>query len=267
MTTVCKALVLCGDGINCDSETAFALELAGFTAERMHCSDLLSSPQKLFEYSLLALPGGFSFGDEIASGKVLAVKLRERLKSVLYDYTERGNLVIGICNGFQILVQLGLLPDSTDGAPRLVSLCHNSSGRFMNKWVMLDVAENPGAFFSGLKTIHLPVRHGEGRLTLCNDSSNDDKDTVKQSAPLRYVDDINGSFDKIAALTNQKSNVLGLMPHPEAFIRWSQHPSRGSRATGSASGRVSVLPVLDESVGVPHGLQIFRNAAAIVGHG
>ncbi len=261
MTSSCRALVLCGDGINCDFETAHALELAGFSADKMHCSDLLASPEKLFSYRLLALPGGFSFGDEIASGKVMAVKLRERLKNVLYQYTDQGNIVIGICNGFQILVQLGLLPDSSEGAPRMVSLCHNSTGRFMNKWVALDVAEECGPFFQGLTTIHLPVRHGEGNLTLSSDVEEDTGNRVKRASPLRYSNDINGSFDRIAALTNEKSNVLGLMPHPEAFVRWNQHPSRGSYTPSNST--TAILPALAEN-GRPHGLQILINAASML---
>jgi phosphoribosylformylglycinamidine synthase subunit PurQ / glutaminase len=259
--TSCRALVLCGDGINCDIETAFALELAGFTADRIHCSDLLADPQRLFSYKLLALPGGFSFGDEIASGKVLAVKLKERLKNILYDFTERGNLVIGICNGFQILVQLGLLPDSSEVSPRLVSLCHNSSGRFMNKWVSLEVSANPGPLLAGLEVVHLPIRHGEGRLALADDAGSQTVEHVKSAAPLRYSADVNGSFDRIAALCNSKSTVMGLMPHPEAFVRWNQHPCHKSKHAATAGE--DILPLLDES-GVPHGLRILSNAAAMV---
>lgn len=255
-----KALVLCGDGINCDFETAHALQLAGFTAERIHNSDLLASPERISQYKLVALPGGFSFGDEIASGKVLALKLKDKLKHVLYDFTAHGNLVIGICNGFQILVQLGLLPDSTANAPRSVSLCHNSSGRFMNKWVSLDVSAKPGPFFTGMTRLDLPVRHGEGRLAVAEDASASTREQVKTSAPLRYSKDINGSFDKIAALTNATSNVLGLMPHPEAFVRWNQHPSYGS-GISVVEGDTLAAPV---ETGTPPGLQILLNAAAMI---
>lgn len=261
MTSLPKALILCGDGINCDVETAYALKLAGFEPERLHNSDLLASPEKMSSFKLLALPGGFSFGDEIASGKVLALKLKDRLKNVLYDFAGSGNLVIGICNGFQILVQLGLLPDSKENAPRMVSLCHNSSGRFMNKWVSLEVSSEASPFFANLTNIDLPVRHGEGRLAVADDASDTTKATVKKSAPLRYVNDINGSFDKIAGLTNQTSNVLGLMPHPEAFVRWNQHPAYGSSpAKSPAPNRLSP----PDTAGPPHGLQILLNAAAMV---
>src|SRR5438132_1449495 len=114
-----KAFVLHGDGINCDLETVWALNLAGFVPTRLHTSEILETPRKLLTSQLVALPGGFAFGDEIASGKVLAIKLKEKLKEVLFDYIERGSLVLGICNGFQVLVQLGLLPNSKPNAPRL----------------------------------------------------------------------------------------------------------------------------------------------------
>lgn len=256
-----KALVIYGDGINCENETAYALELAGFNTEKLHCIDALNSPTKLQDAQMLAFPGGFSFGDEIASGKVLAIKLREKLQDALHSYVDKGNLVIGICNGFQILVQLEILPDSSKGAARSVSLCHNSGGKFINKWVKLDVAEG-SRFFKGLNSIHLPIRHGEGKLTLSNDSEDALGSTIKKQSPLRYSEDVNGSYDKIAALTNATDNVMGLMPHPEAFVRWNQHPSWGQLRYGSTSGDLGLSnDVLNET---PHGLQILKNAAAML---
>jgi phosphoribosylformylglycinamidine (FGAM) synthase-like amidotransferase family enzyme len=261
MQTKPRALVIYGDGINCENETAFALEMAGFEAENLHCTDLLSSPQRLKDAKMIAMPGGFSFGDEIASGKVLAIKLRSKLQEALHDFIDRGNPVLGICNGFQMLVQLEILPDSSKQANRSVSLCHNSGGKFINKWVKLDI-QNGSRFFKGLKQIHLPMRHGEGRLTLSTDSSDELLEKVKKQAPLRYSQDVNGSFEKIAALTNEQDTVLGLMPHPEAFVRWSQHPSWGELKYGSSSGELA-LPrqALAET---PHGLQILKNAAEMI---
>src|SRR5438270_2274405 len=176
-----KAFVLCGDGINCDAETVWALNLAGFVPSRVHTSEILETPRKLLTAQLLALPGGFSFGDEIASGKVLALKLREKLKDVLYDYIERGSLVLGICNGFQVLTQFGLLPNSKPNAQRTVSLCHNASGKFINKWVELEISPfSSSFFFEGLTTIHLPIRHGEGRLALAEDSASSVVEQIKK---------------------------------------------------------------------------------------
>jgi phosphoribosylformylglycinamidine synthase len=157
------ALVLKGDGINCDNETVWALELAGFKAESVHVSSFIENQSNLRQVKLLVLPGGFSFGDEIASGKVLALKLHEHVMESLYKFIEGKGLVIGICNGFQVLTQLGILPRSQPQARRLVTLTKNSHGHFNNRWVDLTVsASAPGAtdsrtrtdsFFAGLKNI------------------------------------------------------------------------------------------------------------------
>lgn len=268
------ALVLYGDGINCDAETAFALDLAGFEAKRIHTSEILESPGKLNSAKMLALPGGFAYGDEIASGKVLAIKLKEKLKDVLYTYIERGNLVLGICNGFQVLVQMGILPKSEATAERSVSLGANSSGKFINRWVKLEpspAAKSP--YFAGMTECHLPIRHGEGRLQIAQPETPAAVELVKQRGVLRYSEDVNGSFDRIAALTNEKGNVLGLMPHPEAFVRWTQHPA-WTRPGAPASGRPA--PAQDKPsphelricahtpADVPHGLAILKNAAQLV---
>ena len=241
-----------GDGINCDAETIWALQLAGFEVLRMHVSDLLNQPEALSSIQLLVLPGGFSYGDEIASGKVLAIKLAEKLQESLYSFIDSGRLVLGICNGFQVLVQLGLLPLPGPSQPRLVSLMHNAQAKFLNKWVKLKISEiKNNRFFHGFTEIELPIRHGEGKIVLEPSRSESVEQQVKELAPLRYIDDVNGSFDKIAALTNPSGNVLGLMPHPEAFVRWTQNPSWTSN---SKKGK--------QSSELPHGLAILSNAAA-----
>ncbi|HEY9776550.1 MAG TPA: phosphoribosylformylglycinamidine synthase subunit PurQ [Planktothrix sp.] len=272
-----KALIITGDGINCDRETSWALNNSGFTSRRTHAAMLLDNPSMLSEFSLCAIPGGFSFGDEIASGKVLAVKLKEKLKDELYKFVEQGKLVIGICNGFQVLVQLGMLPHSEPDKPRLVSLMRNKERKFINRWVTLTVTpDTVSPFFAGMHKIDLPIRHGEGRLTLEPAFSQtmvehdpahavagvDAKvsDLIKARAPLRYDEDVNGSFDRIAALTNEKGNVMGMMPHPEAFVRWSQHPSWTARQYSDAS--------TDRfGEGDAPGLRLFKNAAAYIAKG
>lgn len=264
-----EALIICGDGINCEYETEYGFELAGFSAKRIHCSDLLANPECLKDAQALIFPGGFSFGDEIASGKVLAIKLREKLQNLLHEFIDRGHLVIGICNGFQILVQLGILPNSDRDAERTVSLCHNSSGRFINRWVSMDVKNEPNSqFFKGLETIHLPMRHGEGRLAMAGDVEEETKAMIKQRAPLRYQTDVNGSFEQIAALTNAKGNVLGLMPHPEAFVHWNQHPAwaqlRYNDVDSSDSSGMRFVLQKSDTKSTPHGLKILQNAAAMV---
>jgi len=242
-------MVLSGDGINCDRETAWALSMAGFEATTVHTGDLLAEPEKIEKFKLLAIPGGFSFGDEIASGKILAVKLKERLKEALFEYVGKGHMVIGICNGFQVLVQMGLLPNSQPEEPRLVSLLHNAGGKFINRWVTLTVDPTvPCPYLLQMTEFDLPIRHGEGRVALSPNGSPEAEQSVKGRAPLRYKDDINGSFDRIAALTNAQGNVFGLMPHPEAFVRWIQHPAWTQRPQ-------------EESKNAP-GLSIFVNAAS-----
>jgi len=241
------AIVLTGDGINCGDETSFALQLAGFDPMLTHTSDLLKNPKLLKDAKLLALPGGFSFGDEIASGKVLAIKLEAALKESLREFVNDRKLVIGICNGFQCLVQLGLLPESEKEDERLASLSRNSGKKFINRWVQLSVdSKVPCPWLEGLTEFDLPIRHGEGRLS----PAKEHEEAVKKGAPLRYLIEINGSFDRISGLTNAKGNVFGLMPHPEAFVRWTQHPSWT---------RLTTLP--DKS---PPGLRIFQNAHAMV---
>lgn len=271
-----EAIVICGDGINCDAETSWALELAGFTANRLHTSTFLENPDKVFEAQLLAIPGGFSFGDEIASGKVLAVKLKQKLKEAFYAYIEKGGLVIGICNGFQVLTQMGLLPVSSHDAPPVVSLTKNAGGKFINRWVDLEIdTKVVSPFFQSLEHIQLPIRHGEGRLCLGTDAKPEIIEEVKKHAVLRYSEDINGSFDKIAALTNSAGNVLGLMPHPEAFVRWTQHPSWNGwdrvngdsiKSKGQGTDGVSQLKGKKEHCRErADGLEIFKNAARAVG--
>lgn len=244
-----KALVLYGDGINCDMETAWALEQAGFDATRVHTTKLLKTPKQLEAYQLMVLPGGFSFGDEIASGKILALEFKERVGEVLHEFIDRSGFVMGICNGFQILVQLGILPNSNQGAPKTVSFTRNIAEKFINRWVTLDVAkEIKTPFFEGLLQIDLPIRHGEGRLTIGEHADVDTRAKITRHIALRYRHDINGSFDKAAALTNARGNVLGLMPHPEAFVRWSQHPAWTDRAQDK----------------LPDGLAILKNVAKAV---
>jgi phosphoribosylformylglycinamidine synthase len=281
-----KAIVIHGDGINCDAETSFAFEYTGFEVERQHVSDILSASQLLSVAQLLVIPGGFSFGDEIASGKILALKIKNSLQEQLHQFIDRGGLVLGICNGFQVLVQMGLLPDSNRKAKPTVSLAHNSGGKFINKWVSMQVPQDTHCFFfKGLTQIELPIRHGEGRLVVAGGDDSAEADIVRSRAVLRYDEDVNGSFDGIAGLTNDKGNVCGLMPHPEAFVRWTQHPSWTAVGAGfprpqlgparHQGGETPPLQRQMKNVGVltmpprdriacadiPHGLAILQNAA------
>ena len=212
------AWVLTGEGINCEVETAEACRRAGFKTTVFHLSECVTKPRSLDACSLLVLPGGFSFGDELGSGRVLALKLRHQLGWDLGKFAEAGGLVLGICNGFQALVALGAFGEG-------VALAPNEDGRFRNEWVRLEVT--PGAihdspFLKGINAIELPIRHGEGRL-LFSDPRPGEKHLDRVPA-LYYSTNPNGSTDPIAGLFDSTLRVFGLMPHPEGFQRTSQHP-------------------------------------------
>ncbi len=231
-----RILVLTGYGINCDIETRHAFELAGGKAERIHLTDLLNGKVKLTDFHILALPGGFSFGDDIASGKVLANMISYHLGEQVQEFIGAGRLIIGICNGFQAMVKMGLLPAfHRDYSVQDVTLTFNDSGRFEDRWVHLrNNAASKCVFTKGIKNIYLPVRHGEGKFVV--------KDPgvlaglkKNQHIVFRYVDNEgnpagypynpNGSVDSIAAICDETGRIFGMMPHPEAFTHRTNHPA------------------------------------------
>ncbi len=253
-----KTLVLLAAGINCDKETELAFELAGSVAEGVHINDLIANPKLLKDYQILAIPGGFSFGDDISSGQVLAQQIKYRLTEALEDFIAAGKLVLGICNGFQVLVKLGLLPGTEASSRRQeVALTFNISAKFEDRWVYLQPAPNCRAIFlDDLKEpIYLPVRHGKGRFVADPDLLNNIK--AAGQVGLRYVDkqgdfgdypvNPNGSLDDIAAISDPTGRIFGMMPHPEVFIRPTQHP-RWTR----------------NKERVPAGLEIFKNAVRYI---
>ncbi len=233
MNTV-RTAILYGQGINADVELGWAFEMAGAQTDRLHVLDLLAQPSQLKNYHILAFPGGFSFGDHLGSGRVLALEL-EGLTDFLLRFLETG-LILGICNGFQVLVKMGLLP-MTGEMPRIeASLDINSHGRFVDRWVPVhSETGSPCIWTRGLKTMDLPVRHGEGRFVA--DSSVLDKLERQGQIALRYEGghNPNGSLADIAGVCDPSGRVFGLMPHPEAFLEKSQHPLRrriGDDVTG-----------------------------------
>ena len=261
-----RVLILLAAGVNCDHETAHAFELAGAVADRVHVNDLIERPQLLDDYQILALPGGFSFGDDIASGQVLARKLKYRLAEPLNNFVAQDKLVLGICNGFQVLVKLGLLPggrssNSTNSPassefvefeerPLKAALTFNVSSKFEDRWVYLKPDSAAKCVFTNsLKdVIYLPVRHGEGRFII----SDEGLASLKASGQvaLRYVDakgdsagypaNPNGAVDDIAGISDPTGRIFGLMPHPEVFIRQSQHP-RWSRDEGARADGIDIF--------------------------
>lgn len=235
------ALVITGDGINCEVETAQALRLAGFDAEIRHLNDLIaekfSQDELSRRYGALALPGGFSFGDDLTSGKVLALKIQHGLGWDLSRFAERGGLVIGICNGFQALIRMGVFG-------RDVSITSNAQGKFVNTWVKVSPNGSKCAWLKGVGTMDLPIRHGEGRVVIASHRRAEVMGKMERQGMtcLRYETDPNGSDERLAGLCDPTGRIFGLMPHPEAFVRWTSHPEwTAAPARASAPGQGLVI--------------------------
>jgi phosphoribosylformylglycinamidine synthase I len=229
-----KILVLRAAGTNCEQETANAFKLVGGAPELVHISELRSGKKKLMDFGVLAIPGGFSYGDDVGAGRVLANQVRHTLTD-LRQFVRLGRPVIGICNGFQVLVKAGILPHS-NACDQNASFTFNDSGKFEARWVHLRLnTQSSCIFFKGLpEMIELPVAHGEGKLVLKSPRHLEDLKKNKSIA-LQYVTEDgklmgyphnpNGSIFNIAGLSNPEGNVLGLMPHPERFIAINHHPN------------------------------------------
>jgi len=278
-----KVLVLRAAGTNCDLEMVHAFELAGARAERVHVNRLIGQPDLLRNYQILALPGGFSYGDDLSAGKILANQLVHHLRQELGQFIESGKLVLGVCNGFQVLTKAGILPGlpaqadasagelaaanagsepAADPTPTSnhgdqATLTCNDSGKFEDRWVYLQPATDRCVFIQPDQQIYLPVAHGEGKVCFA-DRRILERVIENRQVAFRYVDaggnpggypvNPNGSTDDIAGLCDPTGRVLGLMPHPERFVHKTHHP-RWTR----------------EEVAQPQGLLIFQNAVRYFG--
>ncbi len=264
MATI-KALVLYGFGLNCDHETKFALEQSGADAQRVHITDLISRQVSLNDYHLLALPGGFSWGDDHGAGVILGLRLKMALQDDLEEFIRAGKVIIGICNGFQVLVNMGLLP-GLGGVyfQRQVALIHNDCGNFRDAWVHLRVRPTVCPFVKGIEQVELPVRHGEGKFYAPEEVVTalfQNKQVVLQYATPtgelaqgRFPANPNGSLRDIAGICDASGRILGLMPHPEAFISAFQHPTwTRDKETWRRQGLPYPAPA-------GAGLRIFQNA-------
>ncbi|MBN2492177.1 MAG: phosphoribosylformylglycinamidine synthase I [Planctomycetes bacterium] len=232
------ALVLRAPGTNCERETAHALELAGAAPVLRHLKEVQADPAALDEVALVVLPGGFSYGDDLGAGRIQAEEIRATFLEPLCRLVERGGLVLGICNGFQVLVKLGLLPTiDPAGAPPSVSLTWNDSGRYEDRWVHLEVTARKSPFLArGPARLHLPVAHAEGKFVVRDASVLDRLEAAGQVA-LGYVDpqgrpagfpwNPNGSIGHVAGITDPSGRVLGLMPHPERNVLAGHDPRPG----------------------------------------
>jgi len=249
------ALIIRTAGTNCDLETQFAFERAGADVSLLHINRVNENPSVLDEHQILAFPGGFSYGDDIAAGRIHANELRTKLGDGLKKFVDDGKLVIGICNGFQVLVKTGLLPGPFDrDTKQTVTLTFNDSNKFEDRWIYLRVDSDTSPFIRKGQVITLPIAHGEGKFLAADDAT---LDAVRgnDQVVFRYVDadgdagrpypiNPNGSVDDIAGICDTTGRVLGLMPHPERHVLPTQHP------------RWTRDGLADEG----DGMQMFRNA-------
>jgi len=225
-----RTLILRVPGTNCDVETAFAFEQAGAEVTTVHVNQLIRGEQRLADYQIMVVPGGFTYGDDISAGKVLANELRLKLGEDIRRFVEVGGLILGICNGFQALIKAGILPELANEGPPLLTVAANDSGRFECRWVHLRVnRESPCIFTKGIDHMELPVAHGEGKVVA------DPKVLPELNVVLYYTDENgndkagyphnpNGSVENIAGICDASGRIFALMPHPERHIRGTQHP-------------------------------------------
>ena len=272
--TVPRVCVLRAPGTNCDVETAHAFELAGAAADRVHLYRILETPDRLREYQILCVPGGFSYGDDLGAGVIFSRQLRGQLNDAMREFLLGDKLVLGICNGFQTILKAGLImrrgiEDAAETPwESEVTLTWNSNGRYTDRWVRLKVTSSNSAFLTGIDEIEMPMAHAEGRIALKSPALLDELRSQGQLA-LSYwspqaaelvaasgdatrigllpePENPNGSIANIAGLSDSTGRVLGLMPHPERFMFATQHPQwtrRGLRGAGE-------------------GIKVFRNAVA-----
>jgi phosphoribosylformylglycinamidine synthase len=250
-----KVLILRAPGTNCDGETAFAFQEAGGRVELMHINRLLEDAKLCRRFQILCIPGGFSYGDDVAAGRILGNQIQHHLADQMARFKADGKLILGICNGFQVLIKSGvLLDDGADQGPP-ATLTYNDSGKFEDRWVRLGVQGGRSVFLTGIESMYLPVAHAEGKFVARDGEVLRQLEADGQLA-LRYLsqegdngeaaypDNPNGSVASVAGVCDTTGRVLGLMPHPERHIDPTHHP----RWTRGEAG-----PVGD-------GLQMFVNA-------
>jgi phosphoribosylformylglycinamidine synthase len=255
-----KVIVLRTAGTNCDRETAYAFKKVGASPELVHINRILSREKRLDKYHILAIPGGFTYGDDIASGKILANEIKYKLREGLINFIRDGKLIIGICNGFQVLVKSGFLPNAGAGFDKIeVTLSINDSGKFEDRWVYLRKPKAKGrkskcVWTKGIEDIiYLPVAHAEGKFIPRNNETLKKLEKAGQiiftycdekGKEASYPGNPNGSVKSVAGICDTTGRVFGLMPHPERHILRTQHPRWTRIKKAKTSG---------------DGLQIFRN--------
>jgi len=261
-----KTIVVRSAGTNCDGEMCRGFELAGSSVDLVHLDRLVADPSILSNYDLIGIAGGFSYGDDLGAGRVFAVKVRERLYPALRDAAERGVPILGICNGFQILVQTGLLPGFAPGewpvtaAPPTTALAMNTVGRLIDDWPRVEYDDDsPCVWTRGLGEANydedarrLPLASGEGRFVA--EASVLSALEQRGQIPVRYIDNLNGSAGAVAGICDPSGRVFGLMPHPDRYLNWTHHPYWTRLAASTTRGEAP-------------GLRLFRNAVSAVREG
>jgi len=270
-----KALVLTGYGLNCDYETDFSLKLAGAESHRIHINEMISGGASdalvtLSDYHILVFGGGFSWADDHGAGVLMATKLKNHLGEQVQQFIEDGKLVLGICNGFQALVNLGLVPGFDNAYhERRVALTYNDSGNFIDDWVNLKSnQDSPCVFTKGVSSIELPVRHGEGKFYAEDETV--DRLFENNQVALQYADENgdpaggrrplnpNGSLKDIAGICDPSGRIFGLMPHPEGFNHYTNHPNW----TKKKEALLRQGKTMESEEG--DGIRIFRNAVEYI---
>lgn len=217
-----KVIVLSGYGLNCEDETKYAFELAGAQGEIIHINDLIKNKKQLNDFQIMVIPGGFAYGDDTGSGNAYGLKLKNHLWENILKFVEKDHLVIGICNGFQVLVNLGLVPALNNKyGERQAALLPNDSTRYTTGWFKLKIiGDTP--WLTGIKEISLPIAHGEGKFFASDEIL---KQINKKSlVALKYINNPTGTLENIAGITDESKRILGLMPHPERAQFFTQLP-------------------------------------------
>jgi len=257
-----RVLIVRAPGTNCDVETEYAFELAGAETQRLHVNQIIDHPRLAERFQILCFPGGFSYGDDIAAGRIAAVQWHTRLSDTLAQFRSEDRLVLGICNGFQIMMRLGIFFDEDiDQTP--ATLTWNRQARFETRWVHLKPESDHCVFLRGISEIYLPMAHAEGRF-LMRDATTQQKLKGDSQIALRYCDpqgmtgdtelpfpwNPNGAQWNVAGICDPSGRVFGLMPHPERFLFPMNHPQWT---------RMASLPEHGD------GLKLFRNAVTYFG--
>ncbi|MEE3367995.1 MAG: phosphoribosylformylglycinamidine synthase I [Planctomycetota bacterium] len=249
-----RVLILRAPGTNCDGETAFAFHQSGAESDVVHINRLRENPALTRQYQVLCIPGGFSYGDDVAAGRILANQLRHHLADAIAEFKEAGKLVLGICNGFQVLIKSGMLLPADEAA--VATLTWNDSRQFEDRWVDLAVVSSKSVFLRDIHSMYLPIAHAEGKFVVREERQLQRLESEEQlvlryasqqgnwRAPLAFPENPNGSVANVAGICDDSGRILGLMPHPERHIDRTQHP-RWTRGEGRDPG---------------DGLQVFRNA-------